>query len=143
MQVPRFRLSALLAVIAIAAVWFAMLASISPFAEDVCHGLQLMVPIAALGAVVYCRGKARAFWLGFLVTLIAGTLPIAGHFGELFGFHLDEWSNSIGSAVGAKWELNWVVVSHIENAIQFLFLIAVAICGGGVMLFVCNRTNRK
>ena len=77
------------------------------------------------------------------MTLIAGTLPIAGHFGELFGFHLDEWSNSIATAVGAKLETNWVVVSHIQNAIQFLFLIAVAICGGGVMIFVYNRANRE
>ena len=48
MQLPRFRLSALLAVIAIAAVWFAMLSSVSPFAEDVLRGMQLMAPIAAL-----------------------------------------------------------------------------------------------
>jgi hypothetical protein len=141
MKPPRFSLRTLSAIVAIAAVWFAMLVSVSPLAEDVLRAMQLMLPIAALSAVVYYHGNARAYWLGFLATLIAGSLPIAGHFGELFGLHLDEWSNSMASDVGTKLELNWVVVSHIENAIKFLFLIVVSICGGGVMLFVYKRSK--
>jgi hypothetical protein len=66
---PRFGIKALLVAFTVVAVWLSTFSNYR-MAEDVRRSILLMILLASGSAVLWGRGRARAFWIGFFAAML-------------------------------------------------------------------------
>jgi hypothetical protein len=142
MLIPRFRISNLLAVVAVISFWLATFSmpDQSRTGEQFRLAIPFMACITSGFAAIYFRGRSRAFWVAFCVTLtlldsqlhfriqvIPSVFYIAASWGEgITGNSRDYWTTQL-----------------LTCSLQILLLFGFSILAGAMVAGIYDRNRPK